>query len=45
MLIVLSLEGYPYTEIAEITGLTETNVGARLSRARARLTDHLAEAK
>ncbi len=44
-LIVLSLEGYPYTEIAEITGLTETNVGARLSRARVRLTEQLEETR
>ncbi|MGH1488295.1 MAG: RNA polymerase sigma factor [Acidimicrobiales bacterium] len=43
-LIVLSLEGYRYGEISEITGLTETNVGARLSRARARLTEQLKEA-
>jgi len=38
-LVMLSLEGYHYAEIAEITGLTETNVGARLSRARSRLTE------
>lgn len=44
-LIMLSLEGYPYTEIADITGLTETNVGARLSRARARLTELLEETR
>ena len=43
-LIVLSLEGYRYAEIAEITGLTETNTGARLSRARARLNRELEEA-
>ena len=40
-LIVLSLEGHRYAEIAEITGLTETNVGARLTRARRRLHDQL----
>lgn len=40
-LIVLALEGYRYAEIAEITGLTETNVGARLSRARSHLTNQL----
>lgn len=40
-LMMLSLEGYPYAEIAQITGLTETSVGARLTRARARLTTDL----
>lgn len=44
-LIMLSLEGHRYHEIAEITGLTETNVGARLSRARTRLTEHLEDAR
>ncbi len=44
-LIMLSLEGHRYVEIADITGLTETNVGARLSRARTRLTEYLEEAK
>ena len=44
-LIMLSLEGQRYAEIAEITGLTETNIGARLSRARTRLTEHLEEAR
>ena len=44
-LIMLSLEGHRYREIADITGLTETNVGARLSRARTRLTEDLEEAK
>ncbi len=42
-LIMLSLEGYRYGEIAEITGLTETNVGARLTRARMQLTVLLEE--
>lgn len=41
-LIMLWLEGHRYTEI---TGLTETNIGARLSRARNRLTEHLEEAR
>ncbi|MEM7095136.1 MAG: RNA polymerase sigma factor [Actinomycetota bacterium] len=36
-LIVLALEGHRYSEMAEITGLTESNVGARLSRARTHL--------
>ncbi len=44
-LIMLSLDGHRYAEIAEITGLTETNVGARLSRARTRLTEQLEEAR
>jgi len=44
-LIMLSLEGTTYAEIAEITGLTETNVGARLSRARSRLSEHLEESR
>ncbi len=38
-LMVLSLEGHSYAEMADITALSETNVGARLSRARARLTE------
>jgi RNA polymerase sigma factor (sigma-70 family) len=42
-LVVLSLDGLPYKEIAEILGLSETNVGARLTRARALLTDKLRE--
>lgn len=44
-LVMLSLDGYRYDEMAEITGLTETNVGARLSRARTRLTDRLEDAQ
>lgn len=40
-LIVLSLEGYSYEEISEVTGLTQTNVGARLSRARARIAHQM----
>lgn len=42
-LIMLSLDGYRYAEMSEITGLTESNVGARLSRARLRLTQQLEE--
>lgn len=37
-LVLLSLDGLGYREIAEIHGLTESNVGARLTRARQRLT-------
>jgi len=32
--VTLALEGLPYDEIASVLGLTETNVGARLTRAR-----------
>jgi RNA polymerase sigma-70 factor (ECF subfamily) len=44
-LIMLSLEGHRYAEIADITGLTDTNVGARLSRARAKLTEQLEDVR
>ena len=37
-LILLSLDGLAYREIAQLHGLSETNVGARLTRLRARLT-------
>ena len=37
-LLILSLEGQSYAEIAAIHGLSETNVGARLTRARKKLT-------
>jgi RNA polymerase sigma-70 factor (ECF subfamily) len=36
-LVLLSLEGQSYAEIAAIHGLSETNVGARLTRARKKL--------
>ena|SRR5689334_648021 len=36
-LVLLSLEGVNYAQIAEIHGLSETNVGARLTRARKKL--------
>lgn len=44
-LVLLSLEGQSYAEIAAIHGLSQTNVGARLTRARKKLaalmeTDH-----
>lgn len=32
--VTLTLEGLSYAEIAEVLGITETNVGARLTRAR-----------
>lgn len=44
-LIMLQLEGYRHTEIADMTGLTETNVATRLSRARSRLSEELEEAR
>ncbi|MBX9745893.1 MAG: RNA polymerase sigma factor [Hyphomonadaceae bacterium] len=37
-LMLLSLEGQSYAEIAAIHGLSESNVGARLTRARQKLT-------
>ena len=40
-LIMLLLEGYRHGEIAEITGLSETNVATRLSRARTKLSQLL----
>ena len=36
-LVLLSLEGLAYGEIAAIHGLSETNIGARLTRARKKL--------
>lgn len=36
-LVLLLLEGLSYAEIGEVHGLTETNVGARLTRARQKL--------
>ena len=40
-LVLLQLEGLSYAEIAEVHGLSETNVGARLSRIRQNLTASL----
>ncbi|MES2694971.1 MAG: sigma-70 family RNA polymerase sigma factor [Verrucomicrobiota bacterium] len=40
-LVLLSLDGVPYVEIASITGLTENHVGVALTRARQRLTARL----
>jgi RNA polymerase sigma-70 factor (ECF subfamily) len=37
-LILLSLDGLEYRDIAEIHGISESNVGARLTRTRQRLT-------
>ena len=41
-LVVLYLEGYDQREIADILGLTETNVATRMSRLRQRLRQDLA---
>lgn len=39
--VVLMLEGLEYSEIAEIMGISESNVGVRLSRARQMLRDFM----
>ncbi len=41
-LLVLYLDGRPYAEIAEVLGITETNVGTRLGRVRQKLRRDLA---
>ena len=38
-LILLWLEGYPYDEIAEITGLTQSNVAVKLMRAKNKIKE------
>jgi RNA polymerase sigma-70 factor (ECF subfamily) len=43
VLVLLSLDGLAYREIAEITGLTENNVGVALTRARRRLAELMKE--
>lgn len=40
-LILLHLDGLTYAEIAQVLGLTETNIGARLTRLRQRLKEML----
>lgn len=42
-LILLSLDGLSYREMAEIHGLSESNVGVRLSRSKARLAREFKE--
>lgn len=37
-LMLLALDGAPYSEMAQLHELSETNVGARLTRARARIS-------
>ena len=40
-LLLLSLDGYSYAQMADLTGMSASNVGARLSRARKRLINEL----
>ena len=40
-IILLQLEGYSYNDIAEITGLTKTNVATRINRIKQKLKEHL----
>lgn len=42
-LILLHLDGASYAEMAEIHGLTESNVGARLTRLKQKLSDAMKE--
>jgi RNA polymerase sigma-70 factor (ECF subfamily) len=42
-LLVCSLEGYSHAEIAELTGLSSSNVGVRLHRLKQRLTSRAKE--
>ncbi|MCC7043409.1 MAG: sigma-70 family RNA polymerase sigma factor [Acidobacteria bacterium] len=41
--VALTLEGLSYQDTADVLGITESNVGARLTRARAQLRQLLAE--
>jgi RNA polymerase sigma-70 factor (ECF subfamily) len=43
--VALTLEGLSYRDIADVLGISETNVGVRLTRARAELRRLLAEAR
>lgn len=42
-LVLLALDGAPYAEIARLHGLSESNVGARLTRLRQRLSNLVKE--
>jgi RNA polymerase sigma-70 factor (ECF subfamily) len=42
-LILLSLDGMSYREMAEIHGLSESNIGVRITRARQKLSAKLKE--
>ncbi len=44
-LLMCYLDGLSYREIGEVLGISETNVGARLSRTRARLQELVKEAR
>jgi RNA polymerase sigma-70 factor (ECF subfamily) len=44
-LILLSLDGVAYAQIAQLHGLSETNVGARLTRIRQRVSSLVEEAR
>jgi len=44
-IILLFLEGKKYHEIAEISGLTATNVGTRISRIKAKLKERMTKEK
>jgi RNA polymerase sigma-70 factor (ECF subfamily) len=41
--LVLALEGMGYREIADVVGISESNVGVRLNRAREKLKESLEE--
>jgi RNA polymerase sigma factor (sigma-70 family) len=45
LVITLTLEDMTYAEIADVIGISETNVGVRLNRARQMLREMLAERK
>jgi RNA polymerase sigma-70 factor (ECF subfamily) len=44
-ILLLSLDGLGYREIAELTGLTENHVGVTLTRARQKLAEQLKEVR
>ena len=44
-LLMCHLDGLSYKQIGEVLGISETNVGARLSRTRSRLQELVREAK
>lgn len=44
-IMLLVMEGFSYEDIAEVTGLTATNVGARIHRAKTRLKNILNKSK
>ena len=44
-IILLYLEGKSYREIAEITGITESNVGTKMQRIKVKLKDRISKSK